>query len=191
MDHLRRNVIIIIIFLIAALLFSRYFDRAREGIVENGDDGEVCIQVVTDARNPLTGEKRSFPTPCDVPAGWEKIEPPQIIYDRASTDLIVVDLPTPGAVVGKEFSVIGKARGNWFFEASFPLRVLDKDGKVLAEHYATAQGEWMTTEFVPFKGDLVVPASYIGPATLILMKDNPSGLPEHDASISFPIIIEY
>lgn len=34
----------------------------------------VCIQVVTPARNPETGEIREFPTPCDVPDGWEKIE---------------------------------------------------------------------------------------------------------------------
>ena len=115
----------------------------------------------------------------------------EITYDRASTDLIVVELPFPGAVTGKEFSVIGKARGMWFFEASFPIDVLDKDGKILVQTYATAQGEWMTEEFVPFKGDVKVPESYIGPATLVLKKDNASGLPEHDASISFPFTIEY
>src|SRR3989344_3995963 len=31
---------------------------------------EICIQVVTTARNPKTGEVRDFPTPCDVPEGW-------------------------------------------------------------------------------------------------------------------------
>jgi len=100
--------------------------------------------------------------------------------------------------VGKEFSVIGQARGYWFFEASFPVQLLDKDDNVLATGIAQAQpdsetGEinWMTENFVPFKADLKAPASYIGPATLILHKDNPSGLPEHDASISFPITIEY
>lgn len=33
----------------------------------------VCIQVITPARNPQTGEVKNFPTPCDVPEGWEKI----------------------------------------------------------------------------------------------------------------------
>ncbi|HBA45959.1 hypothetical protein A2W67_03175 [Candidatus Nomurabacteria bacterium RIFCSPLOWO2_02_40_28] len=115
----------------------------------------------------------------------------KVTYDRASTDLIVVNLPFPGAVTGKEFSVIGKARGVWFFEASFPIDVLDKDGKILVQTFATAQGEWMTNDFVPFKGEVKVPESYIGPATLILRKDNASGLPEHDASVSFPFVIEY
>ena len=32
-----------------------------------------CIQVITPARNPETGEVRDFPTPCDVPEGWEMI----------------------------------------------------------------------------------------------------------------------
>lgn len=31
----------------------------------------ICIQVLAPARNPFTGEVRVFPTPCDVPAGWE------------------------------------------------------------------------------------------------------------------------
>ena len=115
----------------------------------------------------------------------------KINYSNASSDLIVVDLPFPGAVVGKEFSVLGKARGTWYFEASFPVEVLDKDGKTLAIGPAQAQGDWMTTEFVPFKIDLKVPQSYIGPATLVLRKDNPSALPQYDASISFPITIEY
>lgn len=34
---------------------------------------EFCIQVITPARNLLTGEIKDFPTPCDVPDGWIKI----------------------------------------------------------------------------------------------------------------------
>lgn len=33
-----------------------------------------CIQVITPAKNPQTGECREFSTPCDVPAGWQKVE---------------------------------------------------------------------------------------------------------------------
>lgn len=35
------------------------------------DDGTFCAQVITQARNPQTGEVKDFPTPCDVPNGWE------------------------------------------------------------------------------------------------------------------------
>lgn len=34
---------------------------------------DVCIQLITPARNAATGEIREFPTPCDVPGGWETI----------------------------------------------------------------------------------------------------------------------
>ncbi len=112
-------------------------------------------------------------------------------YKNATKDNIVVDLPYPGAVTGKKFTVIGKARGTWYFEASFPVKVLDKDGKVLVTTHATAQDEWMTEDFVPFTSEIAVPLTYIGPATLILEKDNPSGDVVRDASLSFPFTIEY
>lgn len=114
-----------------------------------------------------------------------------ISYINASSDVVLVELPFPGAVTGKDFSVIGKARGMWFFEGSFPVELLDKDGKMISKGIAQAQSDWMTENFVPFKADITVPESYIGPATLVLKKDNPSGLPEHDGSISFGITVEY
>ncbi len=113
------------------------------------------------------------------------------VYNNASADMIQPELPFPGAVTGKTFRVTGKARGMWYFEASFPVKVLDKDGKILFEGPAQAQGEWMTEEFVPFAVEVTVPQSYIGPATLVLQNDNPSGLPENEASVSFPFTIEY
>ena len=129
----------------------------------------------------------------------ETLEWGEVAQDfEGEQDLIMVDLPQRGSVVGKDFSVIGRARGNWYFEASFPVKLLDKNGKVIATAIAQAQvdptgdgASWMTTNFVPFRADLHVPQSFIGPATLVLQKDNPSGLPEHDASISFPITVEY
>jgi len=34
---------------------------------------EVCAQVITPAKNPLTGECKDFSNPCSVPSGWEKV----------------------------------------------------------------------------------------------------------------------
>ncbi len=115
----------------------------------------------------------------------------QITYNNATSDNIVVDLPSPGAVTGKTFTVLGKARGPWYFEASFPITVLNEKGEIIAGSIATAKSEWMTTDFVPFEAIITIPESYIGKAVLVLKKDNPSGLPEKDASISFPFTIEY
>lgn len=112
-------------------------------------------------------------------------------YKNASADLIQVELPYPGAVTGKEFTIIGKARGYWFFEASFPVELQTLDGNILGGGVATAQGEWMTEDFVDFTAEMQTPSAFTGPAILILRKDNPSGLPENDASISFPINVQY
>jgi hypothetical protein len=40
---------------------------------KNGTD-QVCVQVVTRARNPQTHETKDFATPCDVPGSWEIIQ---------------------------------------------------------------------------------------------------------------------
>jgi len=55
---------------------------------------------------------------------------------------------------------------------------------------AQAQGDWMTTEFVPFEAvlEFAVPQTEFG--TLILEKDNPSGLPQNADSISIPVRFE-
>lgn len=135
----------------------------------------------------------SYPRQCRTPDGPTYTEElaEQTTYTNATANLIVVDTPFPGSVTGKAFSVVGKARGTWFFEASFPIELVDQNGTRLTIAVAQAEGEWMTTEFVPFKADITVPASFTGPATLIMRKDNPSGLAEYDASISFPITVEY
>lgn len=135
----------------------------------------------------------SYPRQCAVPDGRTYAEEIAVeaTYDNATEDMIKVELPYPGSVVGKEFTIVGEARGGWYFEASFPVEVIGQDGEVLAQAPASAKGDWMTTEFVPFTSEIKVPESYIGPATLILRKDNASGLPENDASVSFPITIEY
>ena len=81
--------------------------------------------------------------------------------------------------------VRGKARGTWFFEASFPVTLTNWDGLIIAQHYCEAQGEWMTTDFVEFECEIEFeePADigdFSARGSLILHKDNPSGLPEYD-----------
>jgi hypothetical protein len=42
-------------------------------LVNTPPTDEVCIQVITPAQNPVTGEVKEFGTPCAVPVGWEVI----------------------------------------------------------------------------------------------------------------------
>ncbi len=118
--------------------------------------------------------------------------PCPIVENPPVTDeLIIIETPVPNQKVSSPIMVVGKARGNWFFEASFPIVVTNWDGLIIGQGIATAQGDWMTAEFVPFTASI----SYTLPSetpynrgTLILRKDNPSGLSEHDEAREIPII---
>ncbi len=102
---------------------------------------------------------------------------------------VLVTSPKSGATVGSTFSITGKAPGNWYFEASFPIIVSDVDGNKITTSHGQAQGEWMTTELVPFTAMIDV-GNYRGKATVNLLRDNPSGLPENDDSTSFDVVIQ-
>ncbi|MDB5237894.1 MAG: hypothetical protein JWM46_164 [Candidatus Kaiserbacteria bacterium] len=102
---------------------------------------------------------------------------------------VTVTAPKSGATVPKSFTVTGQAPGSWFFEATFPLEVRDPSGAVVGTGHATALSDWMTTDQVPFTADITV-SGYSGPATLVLKKDNPSGLPQNDGSMTVPITIQ-
>ena len=107
-------------------------------------------------------------------------------------DLIRLDVPQPGQKVTSPLLIKGTARGTWFFEASFPIVLIDARGVVLAQGHAQAKSDWMTTAFVPFEATLniIVPTStqITRTGTLILRKDNPSGLVEKDDALTVPVL---
>ncbi|TSC59275.1 MAG: hypothetical protein Greene041662_599 [Candidatus Peregrinibacteria bacterium Greene0416_62] len=103
-------------------------------------------------------------------------------------DVRVTD-PQLNAVVTSPLTVTGEARGTWFFEASFPVQLLDENGSLIVMLPAQAEGEWMTTDFVPFSVTLHFETD-AKTGTLVLLKDNPSGLPEHAAEVRVPVWFE-
>lgn len=116
-------------------------------------------------------------------------EPRIVPLPVAYKDLIVIDSPLVGESVSSPITVSGKARGNWYFEASFPIDVVDVDGNLLGQGYATAEGEWMTSEYVPFKGTVNFKAPITSSSTIriVFKKDNPSGLPENDDFVAVEV----
>ena len=103
-------------------------------------------------------------------------------------DLVHVTLPKAGQKISSPLTISGTARGQWFFEASFPIKLIDLEGNEIAVSHAEAQGEWMTTNFVAYQSTLnfTVPPG-VDRGVLVLQKDNPSGLPEHDAQFIIPV----
>lgn len=104
-----------------------------------------------------------------------------------NNDLIVPDT-VPGSVITSPLKVTGKARGMWYFEASFPIELQDSTGNIIASGVAQAEGEWMTENFVPFSAELIFPIQVAGSkGKLVFRKDNPSGEPKNDASVVVPV----
>ncbi len=99
---------------------------------------------------------------------------------------IKVNSPAPNEVVKSQLQLTGEVR-TWYFEGSFPVKILDANGKVLGNSYVMAQGDWMTTNFVAFKGEIDFTPSKTETGKIVFMKDNPSGLAEHDESFELPI----
>jgi len=110
--------------------------------------------------------------------------------ENQEVELIKVGNPQPNETVQSPYVIKGQARGYWFFEASFPIILLDENGNIITQTIAQAKENWMTENFVPFEALLTfsVPKDQTG--TLVFKKDNPSGLPENDAKIRIPIFLK-
>jgi hypothetical protein len=102
--------------------------------------------------------------------------------------LVQVTSPTPNQTITSPLVVTGQAVGNWYFEASFPIELRDANQTVIATGLAEAQSDWMVTTLVPFISTI----TFVPPTTptgfLVMIKDNPSGEPQFDDSLSIPVV---
>lgn len=163
----------IVVFVVA---FNYYDDRISK---EEPTDFQSCLG----AGNPVM---ESYPRRCQS-GEVTFVEDIGNVLDK--DELIRVIEPKPNDVVSSPVTIVGTARGSWFFEGSFPVTLETASGTILAVGVATTLTDWMTEEFVPFKAELTFAGSFNGGASLILKKDNPSGLPEKDDHLSFPVIV--
>jgi hypothetical protein len=106
------------------------------------------------------------------------------VYD----EYVRVDDLEAGDVVSSPLVLTGEARGTWFFEASFVVRVEDDAGNELGYGVATAEGNWMTEEFVPFSMWITFDPGGATQGKLVFVKDNPSGLVEFDDAVEIPVL---
>ncbi len=93
----------------------------------------------------------------------------------------------PGQEIVSPLTISGEAR-KWYFEGSFPVMLVNWDGLIIAQGIATAQSDWMTENFVPFKATLTfTKPDYKDNGSLILKNDNPTGLPQFDEAVEIPV----
>lgn len=178
---MKKNIIILIsiIAIIAIVIFSIRFLGGDEDtwICQNGEWIKHGNPSAPKPSEPCEGGKPQYPETPD------------------KSDLIKVNSPKPGDKISSPLVIEGEARGNWYFEASFPVKLFyGNDSEeiagaqvLIASGVAQAQGDWMTEDFVPFKAEL----NFINPqkwgGTLVLEKDNPSGLPENADELRIPV----
>lgn len=155
--------------------FSLFQGKEKEKTVNNFKE---CV----DARYQIL---ETYPRQCKTPSGKTFTE--DIGNELEKRDLIRITSPRPNQLVFSPLEVTGEARGIWFFEASFPVKLYDANGKLLATAVAQAQGEWMTENFVPFKAEVVFSKPSTDTGLLVLEKDNPSGLPENADELRVPV----
>ena len=112
------------------------------------------------------------------------------------TDVIKLFSPKEEEIIGSPLIITGRARGTWFFEADFPVLLTNWDGLIIAETYARTQEDWMTNDYLPFEAEIIFESPVFPEADqghfsrrgyLILQKDNPAGLPQHDDALEISI----
>jgi len=139
---------------------------------------EECVA----AGNPVI---ESYPRMCQTEDGMLFVE--DIGNELDKTDLITIENPRPNQEIESPLIIKGQARGTWFFEASFPIKLYDGNDNLIASGIAQAKSDWMTEDFVPFQAELVFSPASTEKGLLVLEKDNPSGLPENDDELRVPV----
>jgi hypothetical protein len=137
--------------------------------------GVVCAPTIEDRPN---SDKSSL-APDALPAQKEGV--------------ITVTTPLPQSTVSSPVTIKGKAVGNWFFEASAPVDIVNWDGLIIGQGHVTVDEgyDWMTTDMVPFTGSVSYDATKLGAykyGWIIMRKDNPSGEAKFDDSLEFKVL---
>ncbi len=151
-----------------AVLFPVQESYPRRCVTSTGESFTESIATSTATTTPGTGTTTATST------------------SSVNTKPLTISNLKSGQTIGSPFTVKGKAPGPWYFEASFPVRVLDNAGREIGQGIAQADGDWMTTEDVAFTAKLTFTATS-GVGSVVFEKDNPSGLPEYDAHVTVPV----
>lgn len=138
----------------------------------------------------------SYPRQCKGPN--EKTHVENIGNELDMDDMITIDNPRPNQKISSPLSISGHARGTWFFEGDFPVKLYKTNGDLIAEGIgstnedpSTGSGQdWMTEEFIAFTSELEFDDPDFKEGVLVLEKDNPSGFVENDAELRVPVKFE-
>ena len=179
------KILLATIVLLAAIALALWYfwDKVEE--TENGNTPSAVVNNFEECLSAGYVVSESYPRQCQTPDGRTFIE--DIGNEQEKSNLISISTPRPNDVVQSPLWIEGEARGGWFFEGDFPIRIYDANGKELGVAVAQAEGNWMTQDFVPFHALLEFENPETETGKLVLEKDNPSDIRELDDSLIVPI----
>lgn len=177
-----RNFVFVLIAIITVLVIVSVYPpnpTLPDSEVKKAGTFDECVK----EGNPVM---ESYPPSCRTKDG--KLITQNIGNETTLRDKIRIDTPRPAQKVKSPLKITGEARGNWFFEAQFSAKMLGEKGEIIGEGIMSADGGWMTEEFVPFAGEIEFDASDSAKGKLILEKANPSGLTENNETLIVPVV---
>lgn len=174
-------IVLILIILVAGFFIWQYeANKKAIAAISNFEDCQAKGYPVSE----------TYPRQCKTPDGRTFKE--DIGNALEKQNLIRVTQPLPNTVISSPLTIQGEARGYWYFEASFPVKLFDANGNQIptTPGYIQAQSDWMTENFVPFQAQIEFQKPNTKTGKLILEKDNPSGLPQNADQLTIPINFE-
>jgi hypothetical protein len=170
-----RVILLVIIVALAAALGTYFWQQQR---IANLNDEITTLQAKS------TATKNEQPDASQPSGTTAAIKP---TYTSQKGVKIVVYAPSTGAAISSPLAVVGEVPGSWSFEASFPITLEDKSGKVVATGTAQILGDWMTDKLVPFSAKLAFSDAVSGTGTLVIASDNPSGEVRNDDEVRIAV----
>ncbi len=170
---------IALLMIIVAAIGAIIYNKGRINFFGCAPAKEICFDGISVSRVHSNCQV----DPCPLP------KPVKII---GIPNKIIISSPKLGEVIFSPITVSGRARGLWFFEASFPVEIYNSNDKLLGSSPVqfipqSDEDSWMTAKFVNFQGKIEFSQPSTKNGYILFKKDNPSGLPEYDESFKMPV----
>jgi hypothetical protein len=150
-----------------------------------GPNGTIYFQDFADASSTATSSNSSATSSATSTATSTLVYKDQLVLGNLSENQVITS----------PLHIEGLAKGGWFFEGSFPIKIVDAKGKVLGMGPAQAITDWTSPGFVAFTADItfvrgMASTTASTTAFVILSKDNPSGLAKNADSFKIKVVIQ-